>query len=70
MPFKRVRVDTSILDALQLLAADDRRTFQELMDEAVADLLRKHHRPVGLANSLRQSLRRLPANSDSPRRRH
>jgi hypothetical protein len=70
MPFKRVRVDTTVLQALQLLAADDRRTFQDLVDEALADLLKKHHRPVGLANALRQSLRRLPANTDGLRRRH
>jgi hypothetical protein len=69
MPNKRVHLDTVVLEALGLLGADEHKSFQELADEAFADLLKKHHRPVGLANALKQSLRRLPANANS-RRRH
>jgi hypothetical protein len=32
------------------------RDFQELADEAFADLLRKHGRPVDLKSALRQSI--------------
>lgn len=64
MPGKRVHLDTTVLDAVQLLGADEGRSFQELAEEAFADLLKKHHRPVGLRNALRQSLRHLPANAN------
>ena len=69
MPAKRVHIDGLVLDALDLLGKDERRSFQELMDEAVADLLKKHHRPVGLKDALRQSLRRSPANANDRRGR-
>ena len=68
MPNKRVHLDTIVLEALQLLATDERKSFQELADEAFADLLKKHRRPVGLANALKQSLRHMPANANSRRR--
>jgi hypothetical protein len=32
------------------------------------ELLKKHRRPIGLANALKQSLHRLPANTNSRRR--
>ena len=69
MPGKRVHLDTIVLEAMELLGADERKSFQELADEAFADLLRKHHRPIGLRNALHQSLRRVPANAN-PRKRH
>jgi hypothetical protein len=69
MPAKRVHLDSIVLEAMELLGADEGRSFQELADEAFADLLKKHHRPVGLHNALRQSLRRLPANANA-RKRH
>ena len=64
MPAKRVHLDTGVLEAMELLGADEGKRFQELADEAFADLLKKHHRPVGLRNALRQSLRRRPANAN------
>lgn len=70
MPAKRVHLDGVVLQALELLAADERKGFQDLADEAFTDLLKKHHRPVGLANALKQSLRRLPANANSRTKRH
>jgi hypothetical protein len=42
------------------------RDFQELADEAFADLLKKHHRPVTLKEALRESARRHPANDPVP----
>jgi hypothetical protein len=54
----------------RLLAKDSMRDFQELADEAFADLLKKHRRPIGVKAALRQSLRDAPANDDKgPARR-
>jgi hypothetical protein len=55
MPGKRVSVDDETWTAIDLLAKDRMATFQELTDEAFADLLKKHGRPVGLKAALRQS---------------
>ena len=40
MPGKRVQVDDETWHILELLRRDKMATFQELMDEAVADLLK------------------------------
>ena len=55
MPGKRVQFDDETWSALDLLARDSMRDFQELADEAFADLLRKHGRPTDLKAALRQS---------------
>jgi hypothetical protein len=55
MPGKRVSVDDETWMALDLLARDRMATFQELADEAFADLLKKHGRPVDLKAALRRS---------------
>jgi hypothetical protein len=55
MPGKRLQFDDETWAALDLLARDRMMDFQELADEAFGDLLRKHHRPVGLKFALRQS---------------
>jgi hypothetical protein len=55
MPGKRVTIDDETWTVLDLLAKDRMASFQELADEAFADLLRKHGRPVGLKAALRQS---------------
>ena len=55
MPGKRVTVDNETFMALDLLARDRMATFQELADEAFADLLKKHGRPVDLKAALRRS---------------
>ena len=62
MPIKRVLLDTVVLDALDILGTDLGKSFQKLGDEAFADPLKKHRRPVSLKDALRDSLRRLPAN--------
>jgi hypothetical protein len=41
MPGKRVQIDKESWAALDLLAHDRMMTFQELADEAFADLLKK-----------------------------
>jgi len=55
MPGKRVQFDDETWQALDLLARDRMASFQELADEAFADLLRKHDRPVDLKTALRRS---------------
>jgi hypothetical protein len=55
MPGKRVQIDNETWHVLELLAKDKMATFQELADEAFADLLKKHDRPVLLKHALRKS---------------
>jgi hypothetical protein len=62
MPGKRVRFDDETWHALDLLARESMKDFQELADEAFADLLHKHDRPVTLRQALKASVRRHPAN--------
>jgi len=44
------------------------KSLQELAEEAFADLLKKHGRPVTLKQALKESLRRQPANDPRPKR--
>lgn len=53
---KMVHIGTASFDALTRLAKDKGQSFQDLMDEAIADLLRKHKRPVTLKEMLSGSL--------------
>ena len=55
MPGKRVQLDDETFQALDLLARDQMRDFQELADEAFRDLLNKHGRPTDLKTALRKS---------------
>ena len=64
---KRVTFDAATWAALDLYARDSLKSFQELADEAFADLLKKHNRPTTLKEALRDSARRIGAN-DNPRR--
>ena len=67
---KRVTFDRATWTALDLYARDSMKTFQELADEAFADLLKKHKRPVDLKEALRASARTFGANDNpgKPRR--
>jgi hypothetical protein len=75
MPGKRVQFDPATWQAIDLLARDRMMDFQELADEAFADLLRKHGRPTDLKSALRQSagesatVHKLPAKRKSIERR-
>jgi hypothetical protein len=62
MPGKRIQIDDETWAALDLLARDQMKTFQELADEAFRDLLEKHDRPTDLKSALRKSARRAAAN--------
>lgn len=48
MPGKRVQFDDATLEAIEALADRTAKSFQDLTDEAFADLLAKHKQPVGL----------------------
>jgi hypothetical protein len=54
---KMVNIDTAALKALELLAADRKVSLQDLVEEAIADLLKKHHRPVTTKEMFAQSLK-------------
>ena len=69
MPNKRVHLDTLVLQQVEILARDQSKSFQELADEAFVDLLKKHHRVVGLEAQLKETLRRVPANDSGRHRR-
>ena len=66
---KLIAFDEDTFDKLKQLGRDRMATFQELADEAFADLLQKHRRPVTLKQALKESLRRQPANDPRPKRR-
>ena len=59
---KMIHVSMATHEAMQALAAETRQSFQDLIDEAVTDLLKKHKRPVTLKDMLRDSL----SNGDRP----
>ena len=52
---KLIAFDSETFHALDVLARDRMMTIQELADEAFADLLRKHGRPVDLRDALKKS---------------
>jgi hypothetical protein len=55
MPGNRIQIDDENWSALRQMASDRMMTFQELADEAFADLLKKHGIPVDLRAALRKS---------------
>ncbi len=54
---KLIAFDDDTAAKLKQLARDRMATFQELADEAFADLLKKHGIPVDLKDALRKSAR-------------
>jgi hypothetical protein len=55
VPGKRVQIDEETWHGLVLLGRDRMMTFQELADEAFAELLKKYDRPLTLKAALRKS---------------
>ena len=68
MPGKRIEFDQETLLVLQELADDRTASIQELVDEAITDLLKKHHRPMGLKAQLKQSAERRVRRDDRRRK--
>lgn len=64
---KRVTFDNETWASLDLLRRERHRSFQQLADEAFADLLAKHNHPPDLKNQLRVSLGKEPVRR--PRRK-
>jgi hypothetical protein len=56
MPGKRVQFDDETWQAIEAVARQSGCSFQELADEAFADLLKKHKQPVGLKAALEESV--------------
>jgi hypothetical protein len=54
---KLVEFDAETWQAVDLLARDQMKSFQELASEAFRDLLRKYNRPSDLKAALKQSAR-------------
>ncbi len=54
---KLIAFDDDTFDKLKQLGRDRMATFQELADEAFADLLKKHGIPIDLKDALRKSVR-------------
>ena len=59
---KLIGFDPETWLALSQLSRDSLKSLQELADEAFADLLHKHRRPVTLREALSESARLIPAN--------
>jgi len=55
---KLIEFDEETWHAVDLLARDSMKTWQELADEAFRDLLDKHGRPTDLRTALKQSAKR------------
>ena len=55
---KLIAFDDETLAKLRQLARDKTATFQQLADEAFADLLKKHGVPTDLKDALRKSAAR------------
>ncbi len=53
---KRVQFDDETWATINLMRQERRRSFQQLANEAFADLLAKYHRPADLKSQLRESL--------------
>jgi hypothetical protein len=56
MPGKRVQFDEETWQAIEAVAQDSGKSFQELAEEAFKDLLKKHKQPVGLKAALKESV--------------
>jgi hypothetical protein len=64
MARKLIAFDEDTFGKLTQLGRDRMATFQELADEAFADLLRKHGIPIDLKDALRKSAARPNVVSD------
>jgi hypothetical protein len=66
---KLIAFDDETFAKLKELARGRMASFQELADEAFADLLKKHGVPVDLKDALRKSARLSATQADKPRAR-
>ncbi len=66
---KLIAFDDDTFAKLKQLARDRMATFQELADEAFADLLKKHGIPIDLKDALRKSTALAKTPSKKPNRK-
>ena len=52
----RVQFDDETWEAIEAVMRDSGSSFQDLTNEAFADLLKKHKQPVGLKAALQESV--------------
>jgi hypothetical protein len=64
---KVIEFDDETYQALVQLGRDRMATLQELTDEALADLLKKHGVPIDLKDALRKSARNLKSEPTKPK---
>ncbi len=64
---KRVQFDDETWAAIEAVASESGRSFQDVADEAFADFLKKHKQPVGLKAALRESVSGKLTNSRKPK---
>ena len=69
MPGKRIQVDQDTLVKLTDLGRRRMAPFKELIDEALADLLKKHGVPIDLKDALKKSARSVEPQKPHPRKR-
>lgn len=69
MPGKRIQVDADTLVKLTDLGRYRMATFQELVDEAFADLLKKHGVPIDLKDALKKSVKQTRTKTGTPPQR-
>ena len=67
MPGKRVQFDDETWEAIEATIHASGSSFQELAEEAFADLLKKRKRPVGLTASLKESVHTPPSQAKRKR---
>lgn len=56
VPGKRAQFDDETWAAIDALARREGKSFQDLTDEAFADLLKKYRQPVGFKAALKESV--------------
>ena len=56
MPGKRVQFDDETWQAIQVVARQTGKNFQELASTAFSDLLKKHNQPIGFKAALEASV--------------
>jgi hypothetical protein len=66
---KLIAFDEDTFDKLKQLGRDRMATFQELADEAFADLLKKHGIPIDLKDALRKSAAQSKTETVKPKSR-
>jgi len=66
MPGKRIQVDEDTLVKLTDLGRHRMATFQELIDEALADFLKKHGVLIDLKDALKKSVKQTGARTEQP----